>query len=104
MDKDKFLAQCKLFGYKDDSLKRFEEAIDLIEKELREKKRISGDTFLEHNLRIGLILAENKAVPEVVLAGLFHGHLSDVTLNKVKEEFGNEVYSLVKEVEEPSKY
>ncbi len=100
MDKDKFLAQCKLFGYKDDSLKRFEEAIDLIENELKEKKRISGDTFLEHNLRIGLILAENKAVPEVVLAGLFHGHLNDITLNKVKEEFGNEVYNLVKEVEE----
>ena len=100
MDKDKFLAQSKLFGYRENFLQNFSNAIDLIEKELKEKKRISGDTFFEHNLRIGLILVENKSVQEVVLAGLFHGHLSDPTLNVVREQFGKEVYSLIKEVEE----
>ncbi|MBT5342315.1 bifunctional (p)ppGpp synthetase/guanosine-3',5'-bis(diphosphate) 3'-pyrophosphohydrolase [Candidatus Woesearchaeota archaeon] len=100
MDKDKFLAQSKLFGYRENSLDIFAKAIDLIEDELKDKKRISGDTFFEHNLRIGLILVENKSVQEVVLAGLFHGHLSDPTLNVVREQFGKEVYSLIKEVEE----
>ena len=100
MDKDKFLAQSKLFGYRENFLQNFSDAIDLIEKELKEKKRISGDTFFEHNLRIGLILVENKSVQEVVLAGLFHGHLSKDVLNVVKEKFGDEVYSLIKEVEE----
>ena len=100
MDQDKFLAQSKLFGYRENSLDIFAKAIDLIEDELKDKKRISGDTFFEHNLRIGLILVENKSVQEVVLAGLFHGHLSDPTLNVVREQFGKEVYSLIKEVEE----
>jgi len=39
MDKDKFLAQSKLFGYHENSLEIFAKAIDLIENDLKEKKK-----------------------------------------------------------------
>jgi GTP diphosphokinase / guanosine-3',5'-bis(diphosphate) 3'-diphosphatase len=100
MDREEFLSLCKVNEYKENNVKKFILALDLIEKELKDKKRISGKAFLEHNLGVASILVENRSVLEVVIAGLLHGHLKKETNDQIEEKFGQEVFKLVKGVEE----
>jgi GTP diphosphokinase / guanosine-3',5'-bis(diphosphate) 3'-diphosphatase len=100
MNKEDFLSLCKVNEYKEKDIKKFNLALNLIEKELKDKKRLSGDFFLEHNLGVASILVDNRSVPEVVLAGLLHGHLEKETYNKIESIFGIEVFKLIKGVEE----
>jgi GTP diphosphokinase / guanosine-3',5'-bis(diphosphate) 3'-diphosphatase len=99
MNKISFLSLSKESDrYSDEELNKFSKAIDFIEPILKNKKRLSGDSFFDHNLRVGIILVEIKALPEVVLAGLLHGLLD------LKEEivklFSEDVYSLMAGAEE----
>jgi len=100
MNKEDFLSLCKNDEYQDKDIKKFTLALNLIEKELKDKKRLNGDFFLEHNLGVASILVDNRSVPEVVLAGLLHGHLKKETYNQIQDKFGLEVFKLIKGVEE----
>jgi GTP diphosphokinase / guanosine-3',5'-bis(diphosphate) 3'-diphosphatase len=95
-----FLFLCDNNQYTEENIEKFNQAITLISSDLSEKKRISGDSFFEHNLRVANILAENSSAVEVVLAGLLHGHLNNETKEVIKNTFSSEVISLIKEVEE----
>ena len=90
-----FLFLCDNNQYTKEAIEKFNQAITLISSDLTGKKRISGDSFFEHNLRVANILAENSSAIEVVLAGLLHGHLNEDTKNKIKDLFGSEVFSLI---------
>ena len=94
------MSLCKNDEYQDKDIKKFTLALNLIEKELKDKKRLNGDFFLEHNLGVASILVDNRSVPEVVLAGLLHGHLKKETYNQIQDKFGLEVFKLIKGVEE----
>ncbi len=98
----KFLSRCRELGYQEETLNLFEKAAALAAKALQEKKRLSGEGFAEHNLRVGLILAENKSAPEVVLAGILHGLLDchAEILEICGKLLGEEVYRLVAGVQE----
>jgi GTP pyrophosphokinase len=87
-------------GYQRTEILKFEKALDLIRPQLIAKKRLAGDNFYEHNLRVGAILMENKAEPDVVIAGLLHGTLDLITEDEVKKDFGENVFNLVKGVKE----
>lgn len=100
MNKEDFLSLCQNNEYQDKDIKKFTLALNLIEKELKDKKRLSGQFFLEHNLGVASILVDNRSVPEVVLAGLLHGHLEKETYNQIQDKFGLEVFKLIKGVEE----
>ena len=100
MNKEEFLSLCKTDEYQDKDIKKFNLALSLIEPELKDKKRLNGDFFLEHNLGVASILVDNRSVPEVVLAGLLHGHLEAETYDKIPNMFGIEVFKLIKGVEE----
>lgn len=109
---ESFLGKCKDNKYSDKDITRFKEAITLVKEILKDKTRIAGEPFVEHNLRVGLILVENKTMSEVVLAGLLHGlwdvedkfkdkrEVKDEIKNKIKERFNQEVLSLIEGVEE----
>lgn len=110
---ENFLNRCKENKYSAKSIDKFKDAIILVKETLAGKKRISGEPFFEHNIRVGLILVENKTGPEVVLAGLLHG-LSGVKdkiedngeekiKNNIKEKFGHDVLSLIEGVQEVKK-
>ena len=99
MNKEEFLSLCEVDEYQEKDIKKFTLAINLIERELKDKKRISGQSFLAHNLGVASILLENRSVPEVVLAGLLHGHLKKETYNQIPDQFGPEVFKLIKGVE-----
>lgn len=61
------------------------------------QKRASGEPYVSHCLAVASILAEMHVPPTVVIAGLLHDTVEDtpVTLNDIKNEFGEEVAKLV---------
>jgi len=103
MDKEGFLGYGKIKDYSKEDLLRFSKAIDYAYSCLSNSVRLSGNSYLEHNLRVGYILMENGAAPEVVLAGILHGLLGGEAEKSIKREFGPEVWSLIyglKEIED----
>ena len=93
MDKKEFLTLCENNDYSKINLGLISEAYDFAEENLKEKKRISGSSFFDHNLGVAIILIDIKSSPEIVLAGLLHGIDK---LTEIKSKFGEEVYSLIK--------
>ncbi|MFZ5646256.1 MAG: RelA/SpoT family protein [Bacillota bacterium] len=63
----------------------------------RGQKRISGEEYITHPLSVAMILAELEMDQETLLAGLLHDVVEDtsVTLDRIKNEFGDEVAQLV---------
>src|SRR3990167_4305915 len=90
---DQFSTACQ--DYSTEDMQRFTEAYSLAEQELQDKKRISGELFIEHAVRVATILAENKAAAEVIIAGMLHGCLNTTTTNDIKSLFGEEVLVLM---------
>ena len=66
----------------------------------RGQKRNSGEPYINHCLAVAQILAEMRVPPEVLAAGLLHDTVEDttVTLNDIRNDFGDVVASLVDEV------
>ncbi len=93
MDESEFLLFCKNNGYSANAVKQFQTAVMLSKQELHGKERLNHDSYFDHNLRVGIILAENKADPETVVAGLLHGLF--YLREKIISVFGQEVWSLV---------
>ncbi len=64
------------------------------------KKRLSGEEYIEHPLRVALTLAELGLDSSTIAAGLLH-EVSDewgVDLKKIEKEFGDEIAFLVRNV------
>jgi guanosine-3',5'-bis(diphosphate) 3'-pyrophosphohydrolase len=61
------------------------------------QKRASGEPYITHCLAVAAILAEMHVPPAVVIAGLLHDTVEDtsVTLDDIRDEFGDEVTRLV---------
>lgn len=61
------------------------------------QKRVSGEPYINHCLAVAIILAELHVPPVVVAAGLLHDTVEDtnVTLDDLRQEFGEEVAKLV---------
>ncbi|MEW5896980.1 MAG: RelA/SpoT family protein [Nanoarchaeota archaeon] len=96
--KGSFLEKCREAGYSNLSL--FKAALSFSKSCLAEKKRLSGDSYFEHNVRVAQILAENKASPEVTAAALLHGTLKCSSQKELEEKFGHEIAALIGGVEE----
>ncbi|MDO5577615.1 MAG: RelA/SpoT family protein, partial [Fibrobacter sp.] len=77
---------------------------DLVEKAFRfswnahkDQLRKSGEPFLAHPVAVALILAEQHLDPVTIAAGLLHDVVEDttVTIDDLKEQFGEEIAILV---------
>src|SRR3989338_1504309 len=79
---------------KEDQLS-FKQAYHFAQQELGEKKRISGELFVGHAVRVATILAENKTAAEVIIAGILHGVLNAEKARQIKTAFGEEVLALL---------
>ena len=66
----------------------------------KDQKRKSGDPYISHPLEVAQILADFKVDPEVIAASLLHDVLEDTDTNeeKLKNEFGEEILTLVQGV------
>lgn len=100
MNQQAFLEHCRNKEYAADSLTKFQQAVELARTELQPSTRLSGESFFDHNLQVGYILADNKASPEVVIAGLLHGLITPTAKEKIRSRFGPEVVSLIAGTEE----
>ncbi len=90
-------------NYSPENSKLFSIAIDFARKVLSSKKRLSGDTYFDHNLRVAGYLQDIKASPEVVIAGLVHATIKFVPereLHDLFESRGKDILSLVNGVED----
>ncbi len=72
-------------------------AYQLAEKAHKGQKRASGEPYITHCLSVAAILVEMKVPPEVIVAGLLHDTVEDteVTLDQIRNEFGDEIAKLV---------
>jgi len=61
------------------------------------QKRLSGDDFVSHSVAVATILAEQQMDTTTIAAALLHDVVedSDVTLEHLRRDFGNEVAELV---------
>jgi len=98
MDVQSFLELCKKKGYEEKSIDKFKEAIAFAKEHLIDEKRLSGDNFFDHNLRVGVILVENRTEPEIVIAGILHGLLKDENNEEIEKKFGSETIKLLEEI------
>jgi guanosine-3',5'-bis(diphosphate) 3'-pyrophosphohydrolase len=69
------------------------------------QKRKTGEAYIQHPLHTAFILAQMKADMPTILAGLLHDVPEDTSFNldKVRQEFGAEVASLVEGITKLSK-
>ena len=81
MDAASFLILAEKQGYSVESRTLFQKAITLAEPLLLKKKRLSGYTYFDHNLRVAAILIENKADPEAITVALVYTALSKDEVN-----------------------
>ncbi len=72
-------------------------AYDFAERAHSGQKRLSGEDYIEHSLATAQTLAEMRLNPVIIIAGLLHDvpEDTDYTLDDIKENFGDEVASLV---------
>lgn len=61
------------------------------------QKRASGEPYITHCVAVAAILVELSVPPSVIVAALLHDTVEDtqITLDTIKQEFGDEVASLV---------
>ncbi len=95
---DSFITLCKEQGYSEEAISLFDKALKIGDKYLKKEKRLAGDSYLDHNIRVGIILVENNAEPEVVTAGLVHGLIKVAPLKEIESVFGSSIVSLLKGV------
>ena len=101
VNKETFVKVCQSKSYNSEAVNLFIKAITFVQEKLEKKKRLSGNSFFEHNINVGKILVDNGAAPEIVLAGLLHG-LSNFE-KEIQNIFGKEILLLVEGVEEIKK-
>ncbi|HIH11756.1 TPA: bifunctional (p)ppGpp synthetase/guanosine-3',5'-bis(diphosphate) 3'-pyrophosphohydrolase [Candidatus Woesearchaeota archaeon] len=99
MNEQQFLLLCSDQGYDQKTLFLIEEALSIAKEHLDPKKRLSGDTYYEHNIRVSAILVENKSPPELVIAALLTGVSSPILKKQLQAQFGDEVIFLLLQLE-----
>ncbi len=100
MDESSFLIFCAQQQYSEIDINTFKKALDLAKQHLTQSPRLSGDTQYDHNLRVAIILAENKPASEIILTGILQGILKYCATQEVTSQFGNEVLHLLEELQQ----
>jgi GTP diphosphokinase / guanosine-3',5'-bis(diphosphate) 3'-diphosphatase len=103
MGEEKLLKFLETKDYSEKDLAKFKNALSFAKEVLENKKRLTGDTYFEYNLRVAKTLVENKASPELIEAALLLRTIRHCSEEKVKEQFGEEIVSLLKGVNEITK-
>ncbi len=82
---------------KNSDIKLITNAYNYANKIHKDKKRASGELYIQHPLNVAYILAEHKLDDASIVAALLHDVVEDgaVSLTEVKNNFGDEVTNLV---------
>ncbi|MBI2661955.1 bifunctional (p)ppGpp synthetase/guanosine-3',5'-bis(diphosphate) 3'-pyrophosphohydrolase [Candidatus Woesearchaeota archaeon] len=99
MDEQTFLSFCSKQEYKQENINLFKLALDFAELHLKNKQRLSGDSYYDHNLRTAYILIETKSAPEIIIASILNGTEKGQE-SEITKRFNKEIISLLHEVQE----
>jgi GTP diphosphokinase / guanosine-3',5'-bis(diphosphate) 3'-diphosphatase len=94
------LNQVLLNSGEESNISKIDKAYEFAKKAHKGQNRLTGEPFVEHCLRTALILAKlNLDIPTIVTA-ILHDVVSktDVTIEQVKDNFGEEIANLVEGV------
>ncbi|MBT7332269.1 bifunctional (p)ppGpp synthetase/guanosine-3',5'-bis(diphosphate) 3'-pyrophosphohydrolase, partial [Candidatus Woesearchaeota archaeon] len=86
-----FLKLCEHQEYSKQAIKDFKEALNFAKIILDHKKRLSGESYYQHNIKVAEILVENKSEPEIIVTSILHGLLADISKETIQERFGKEI-------------
>ena len=80
-----------------DDITLIEKAYNLAKEAHADQKRKSGEPYIIHPLCVAMILADLELDKESIVAGLLHDIVEDtgITLDELKEEFGEEIALIV---------
>ena len=80
-----------------DDVSMVEKAYRLADEAHRGQKRKSGEPYIIHPLNVAIILAQLEMDKESIVAGILHDVVEDttITLDQIKDEFGDDVALLV---------
>ncbi len=83
--------------YNTSELNLLEKGFDFAEEAHQGQKRLTGEDFIFHPLRVALTLSKMRLGAKTVTAGLLHDSVEDtsVTIHQIKKKFGEEVAFLV---------
>ena len=83
--------------YNDESIEKIVKAYHLAENAHRTQKRSSGEPFIIHPVQVAHILMDLGLDADTVAAGLLHDVIedTDVELDHIRKEFGDEIAMLV---------
>lgn len=86
------------------------EAFSFAKEIYRDKKRLSGENYIEHALRVAIFLSNMKADQKTIISALLHDAIDDkpiavqnIELAEIKKKFGKEVEIVIKKVSHLSK-
>ena len=87
-----------------------EEVFKFAKTAYKDRKRLSGENYIEHAIRVASTLSEMNLDSKIIAAGLLHDvvdempfSLKKIELKEIEKNFGKEVSFLVKKVSELSK-
>ena len=90
--------------------KLIEESFNFAEVAYKEKQRISKENYIDHVIRVALVLDEMELDPKTISAALLHGVVDglpastkNIELNEIEKKFGKEIAFLVERASELSK-
>ncbi len=102
---DKVLEQASTYLKLDKNINLIKNAYELAVSKHEGQFRKSGDPYISHPLHVAYLLSEYNAGPATIAAGLLHDVVedTDVTLDEVRKQFGDDVAKIVDGVTKISK-
>ena len=101
----KVIAEARKYLKKEENINMIEDAYEVAKKQHEGQFRMSGEPYIIHPLSVAYMLCQLQAGPATVAAGLLHDVVedTDITLDQVREQFGDDVASIVDGVTKISK-
>ena len=102
---EKVLDQASTYLHKEKNLKMIKDAYLVAEKQHEGQLRKSGELYIQHPLEVAYMLTTLGCGPATICAGLLHDVVEDTNypIEKIKEQFGNDVAIIVDGVTKISK-
>ena len=102
---EKVIEQASKYLHKEKNIKMIRDAYEVAAKQHEGQLRKSGEKYIQHPLEVAYMLASLGAGPATICAGLLHDVVEDTEypIEKIKEQFGNDVAIIVDGVTKISK-
>lgn len=102
---DKVLEKASTYLKQEKNIQIIKDAYELAEKKHAGQFRKSGEPYINHPLNVAYLLADLNTGPQTIAAGLLHDVVedTDVSLEEVREQFGDDVAKIVDGVTKISK-